>query len=168
MAPDPAEEERSFRQAVSDLQEATRLDPSLAEAWSLLSLLYSEQADNTEAKLAARRALEADEFLQNADEILFHAGLHPKTTCSQLKEEDIQRLYNSIKVVMAWGIEEVRKAGQPIEVKVREHLKVRNRKGEPCPVCGSLIRRASVLGYDTFFCPRCQPPTTKQFIAWDK
>jgi tetratricopeptide (TPR) repeat protein len=37
----------------------------------ILSVLHSEQADNTEAKLAARRALEADEFLQNADEVLF-------------------------------------------------------------------------------------------------
>jgi len=71
LAPDPAEEDRSFREALSDLQEAVRLDPSLAEAWSILSLLHSEQADNTEAKLAARRALEADEFLQDADEIYF-------------------------------------------------------------------------------------------------
>ena len=67
----PSEAEQSFRQALSDLEEATGLDPSLAEAWSLLSVLYSEQTDNTEAKLAARRALEADEFLRNADEVLF-------------------------------------------------------------------------------------------------
>lgn len=71
LAASPSEGEQSFQQALSDLQEATSLDPGLAEAWSLLCLVYSEQADNTEAKLAARRALEADEFLQNADEILF-------------------------------------------------------------------------------------------------
>lgn len=71
LAASPSEAEQSFRQALSDLEEATGLDPSLAEAWSLLSVLYSEQTDNTEAKLAARRALEADEFLRNADEVLF-------------------------------------------------------------------------------------------------
>jgi len=71
LAPSPSEAEQSFRQSLSDLEEAKNLDPSLAEAWSLLSVLYSEQADNTEAKLAARRALEADEFLRNADEVLF-------------------------------------------------------------------------------------------------
>ena len=27
---------------------------------------------------------------------------------------------------------------------------------KPCPVCGTPIRRAGVLGYDAFFCPRCQ------------
>jgi len=69
--PNPRVSEESFRQAVSDLEEATRLNPSHAEALSLLSLLYSEEADNVEAKLAARRAFEADEFLRNADEILF-------------------------------------------------------------------------------------------------
>jgi TolB-like protein len=71
LAASPSDLEQSFRQALSDLKEATTLDPSLAEAWSLLSVLYSEQADNTEAKLAARRALEADEFLRNADDVLF-------------------------------------------------------------------------------------------------
>lgn len=69
--PNPRISERSFRQAMADLEQATRLDPSHAEAWSILSLLYSEEADNTEAKLAARRAFEADEFLRNADEVLF-------------------------------------------------------------------------------------------------
>ncbi len=68
---DPRESERAFEQALSDLEEARSLDPSQAEAWSILSLLYSEQADNTEAKIAAQRAYEADQFLQSADEVIF-------------------------------------------------------------------------------------------------
>jgi formamidopyrimidine-DNA glycosylase len=103
-----------------------------------------------------------------ADEILFAAGLHPKTLCSQLSPEDIERLYRSIVRVLAWGIDEVRRADQPLEAKVRGHVKVRNRKGEPCPVCGTTIRRAGVLGYDVFFCPRCQPPRRRQTIPWEK
>jgi tetratricopeptide (TPR) repeat protein len=71
LALDPREAEEAFRQALADLEEATSLDPSLAEAWSILSVVYSEQADNTEAKLAARRALEADEFLQDAADVYF-------------------------------------------------------------------------------------------------
>jgi len=69
--PNPRISEASFRQAISDLEQATRLDPAYAEALSILSVLYSEEADNVEAKLAARRAFEADEFLRNADEVLF-------------------------------------------------------------------------------------------------
>ncbi len=92
-----------------------------------------------------------------ADEILFAAGIHPKTPCSSLSPQERRRLYDSIRSVMAWGIAEVEKSGQPIEVKVRGHMRVRNKKGEPCPACGATIRRAGVLGYDSFFCPVCQP-----------
>lgn len=59
------------QQAMADLEEAQRRDPSLAEVYSLLSLLYSEDANNTQANLAAQRAYEEDEFLRNADEILW-------------------------------------------------------------------------------------------------
>lgn len=102
-----------------------------------------------------------------ADEILFDAGIHPKTLCSRLSEKEIRSLYESINRVIASGIQKVREAQQPIEMKIRDHMKVRNRKDSPCPVCGTIIRRANVLGYDSFFCPSCQPQTRKQFIAWE-
>ncbi len=101
-----------------------------------------------------------------ADEILFDARLHPKTFCPQLTPHEVERLYHSIIAVMRWGIAEVEKAQQPIEVKVRDHVKVRNRKDQPCPRCGTIIRRVGVLGYDAFFCPTCQPPARQQFIEW--
>ena len=69
---------------------------------------------------------------------------------------------------MRWGITEVEKAAQPIQVKVRDHMKVRNRKGEPCARCGTTIRREGVRGYDVFFCPVCQPATRKVFIDWKR
>ena len=103
-----------------------------------------------------------------ADEILFDAGIHPKTFVAKLTREDIDRLYGSIVAVMQWGIAEVEKAAQPIQVKVREHMKVRNRKGQPCPRCGTTIRREGVRGYDVFFCPKCQPATRKLFLDWNK
>lgn len=101
-----------------------------------------------------------------ADEILFDAGIHPKTFVAGLTSADIERLYGAIRRVMQWGMEEVRKAAQPIHVKVREHMKVRYRKGEPCPRCGTTIRREGVRGHDVFFCPKCQPASRKLFIDW--
>ncbi len=101
-----------------------------------------------------------------AGEILFAARIHPKTPCFSLSPEERLALYQSIRSVMAWGISEVEKAGQPIEVKVRDHVKVRNRNNQPCPVCGTKIRRAGVLGYDSFFCPRCQAASRPQRIPW--
>lgn len=92
-----------------------------------------------------------------ADEVLFAAGIHPKTPCPRLDADRRGRLFDAIRGVIAWGIDEVERAGRPLEDKVRDHVRVRNRLGEPCPVCGTTIRRVGVLGYDSFFCPRCQP-----------
>jgi formamidopyrimidine-DNA glycosylase len=128
-------------------------------------------------KLIAGRRHQARVFLMDqsalsaignayADEILFSAGIHPKTACSSLSAEERRGLYDAIRSVMAWGIAEVEKAAMPIEVKVRDHMLVRGRKDEPCPRCGSKIRRAGVLGYDSFYCPSCQPATRKQPIPW--
>lgn len=105
-----------------------------------------------------------------ADEILFAAGIHPKTPCTRLDEKRRIRLYDAIREVIAWGIEEVERAGRPLEDRVRDHVRVRNRRGEPCPACGTTIRRIGVLGYDSFFCPRCQPADGtvggKRAIPW--
>jgi len=101
-----------------------------------------------------------------ADEILFIAGLHPKTFCYQLNDTEVEDLFNAVGTVMRWGIAAVDEAQQPLEVKVREHLRVRNRKDQPCPRCGAKIRRAGVLGFDAFFCPNCQQLKRGQFIDW--
>lgn len=102
-----------------------------------------------------------------ADEILFEARLHPKTFVRSLQPAEIDTLFRAIKSVLEWGTKHVRAACQPMHIKVRDHLRVRNRKGEPCPRCGTTIRREGVRGYDTFFCPTCQPATRKVFINWN-
>ncbi len=101
-----------------------------------------------------------------ADEILFDAKIHPKTFVAKLSHDDLVQLFSSIQSVMEWGIKNVESAGQPIHVKVREHMKVRWRKGEPCPRCRTTIRREGVRGHDVFFCPTCQPASRKLFIDW--
>ncbi len=102
-----------------------------------------------------------------ADEILFEARIHPKTFVTRLAPDQIAALYSAIRSVIHWGIRCVSEAGQPIHVKVREHMKVRNRKGLPCARCGGTIRREGVRGHDVFFCPRCQPASRKHFIDWN-
>lgn len=103
-----------------------------------------------------------------ADEILFDAKIHPKTFVARLSSQEIEQLYVSILSVMKWGIEEVEAAAKPIHVKLRDHMKVRNRKGKPCPSCSDTIRREGVRGHDVFFCPTCQPASRKLFIDWNK
>jgi formamidopyrimidine-DNA glycosylase len=103
-----------------------------------------------------------------ADEILFEAGIHPKTIVASLSAEELRTLYRAIRSVIEHGIEHVAKAGQPIQDKVRDHMKVRHRQGQHCPRCGAKIRREGVRGYDVFFCPVCQPVKRKVFLDWRK
>jgi formamidopyrimidine-DNA glycosylase len=103
-----------------------------------------------------------------ADEILFEAGITPKAPWYALPPEKKRALYEAVVSVLAWGIDEVEKAGAPLEDKVRGHMRVRGRAGEKCPRCGATIRKAGVLGFDSFFCPICQPDLTGRGLDWTK
>ena len=101
-----------------------------------------------------------------ADEILFEAGLHPKTFCRKLSHDDAVRLHDAIVKVMREAVEEVARRGEDIDVKVRDFLKVRLK--DVCPRCGSKLRKAGVRGMDSYFCPRCQPATRSGLVDWTK
>ncbi len=101
-----------------------------------------------------------------ADEVLFAAAIHPKTWCRALSPEDAARLHASIVTVMREASEEVQRRHEPIEVKVRDFLRIRLRS--VCPKCGSKVRKAGVRGMDSYFCPRCQPETRPGLVDWRK
>lgn len=103
-----------------------------------------------------------------ADEILFAAKLHPKTPCNRLSQDQRKVLYQSMSKVLANATSEVETANKDIHIKVRDFLKVRNKKGKPCPNCGTTIRRAGVYGHDTFFCPKCQAEPDNSWLKWQK
>jgi len=127
--------------------------------------LLKHRRDQVRAFLLDKKALDS---LGNAyaDEVLFAAGIHPKTWCRSLSHDDAVRLHDAIVEVMSHAIAEVARRDEPIEVKVRDFLKVR-RKDE-CPRCGSKLRRAGVRGMDSYFCPRCQPATRSGLVDWTK
>jgi len=101
-----------------------------------------------------------------ADEVLFAAGIHPKTFCRSLTHDDGLRLHSAIVEVMQEAVREVAGRGEPIDVKVRDFLKVRRK--ETCPRCGGKIRTAGVKGMDAYFCPHCQPARRPGFVDWKK
>jgi formamidopyrimidine-DNA glycosylase len=129
-----------------------------------LSLL-KHRRDQVRAFLLDKKALDS---LGNAyaDEALFEAGLHPKTFCRRLSPEEGVRLHDAIVKVMRGATEEVARRGEPIDVKVRDFLKVRRK--EICPRCGSKIRTAGVKGMDAYFCPHCQPATRAGLVDWTR
>ena len=127
--------------------------------------LLKRRRDQVRAFLLDKKALDS---LGNAyaDEVLFAAGIHPKTWCRSISHDEAVRLHDAIVEVMRHAVEEVARRDEPIEVKVRDFLKVRLR--EECPRCGSKIRRAGVRGMDAYFCPRCQPATRSGLVDWTK
>jgi formamidopyrimidine-DNA glycosylase len=94
-----------------------------------------------------------------SDEILWEARLAPFRRRSSLQPEDVDRLYASMRSVLADAIERLRILVPPdIQTQHREFLKVHLRGGEPCPRCGRELRQ--IGGREaTTFCRTCQPPT---------
>jgi formamidopyrimidine-DNA glycosylase len=127
--------------------------------------LLKHRRDQVRVFLLDKKALDS---LGNAyaDEVLFAAGIHPKTFCRSLTHEDGVRLHDSIVQVMTAAAQEVAKRDLGPEVKVRDFLSVRLK--EICPRCGSKIRKAGVRGMDAFFCPKCQPATRPGFVDWTR
>ncbi len=100
-----------------------------------------------------------------ADEVLFAAGIHPKTFVRKLDDEELERLHRAIFEVLRTATAEIASRGPATDEKIRDFLKVRNRHKQPCSVCGTPIRKAGVRGFDAFFCPHCQPETRKSGIV---
>jgi len=101
-----------------------------------------------------------------ADEVLFEAGIHPKTMCRSLTHDDALRLHGAIVSVMRAAVDEVSRRNEPMDVKIRDFLKVRMK--DVCPRCGARIRKAGVRGMDAYFCPRCQPATRPSLVDWTR
>jgi formamidopyrimidine-DNA glycosylase len=132
-----------------------------------LAAVIAKRRDQVRAFLMDKRAL-ASIGNAYADEILFAAGLHPKTFCNKLAPAEVDALHAAIGRVLRDAIAEIRRRDEPIEIKVRDFLKVRGRDGKPCLVCGTTIRAVRVGDGDACFCPHCQRETRKLFVNWTR
>lgn len=143
------------------------LDPS-AFTLAVFRALCKKRRDQVKLFLMDKAVL--DSFGNcYADEALFAAGIHPKARVAELSPEQTQRLHGAMVQVLTEANAHIARANPPLEDKLRDFVKVRNRAGEPCPVCGSTVRAAGVLGHDAFFCPQCQPDQKgRGFVDWRK
>lgn len=97
-----------------------------------------------------------------ADEALFAARIHPERKADTLTAGEIERLYGTIRQVLAQGIQNRGTTlsdyldAEGREGRNQEYLRVFRRTGQPCPRCGTPIERTVVGGRGTYFCPRCQ------------
>jgi formamidopyrimidine-DNA glycosylase len=97
-----------------------------------------------------------------ASEALFRAGILPRTPGKRISKPRLAKLAASIRAVLTDAIGEggttlrdfLHSDGEPGYF--RQKLFVYERKGEPCRVCGTLIRNAVVGQRSTYWCPQCQ------------
>jgi formamidopyrimidine-DNA glycosylase len=97
-----------------------------------------------------------------ASEALFRAKLNPKLPAGKLTLKQAEILVSSIKQVLAEAIEaggsSLRdfKHGNGQLGYFQHTFRVYDRKGEPCPVCGTPIQHATLGQRSTYWCPTCQ------------
>jgi formamidopyrimidine-DNA glycosylase len=98
-----------------------------------------------------------------ADEALFRAGIHPLRPAGSLRRPQLEALREAIEHALAAGIDA---KGATIDDfrhvdgaqgSFQDLFQVHQRQGEPCPVCGTAIRKLVVGGRGTYVCERCQP-----------
>ena len=93
-------------------------------------------------------------------DILFHAGIHPKRKIKTLSEKELDGLFRSVKNTLA---EMMRLGGRDTEKDLfgsaggYRTLLSKNTVGKPCPVCSADIQKAAYLGGAVYWCPICQP-----------
>jgi formamidopyrimidine-DNA glycosylase len=97
-----------------------------------------------------------------ASEALFRASLDPRRPARSISADDARRLHDAVRAVLTEAIEFRGTTLLDYRDAVGErggfagHLRVYNRAGQPCRVCGLPIVRLVQAGRSTFFCAACQ------------
>jgi formamidopyrimidine-DNA glycosylase len=97
-----------------------------------------------------------------AAEALFRAGIAPLRTAASLSEKEKEALFKEIRDTLLEAIkykgssvdQYIQLSGKPGDY-VKYH-KVYGRENKPCVVCKTPIKRITLAGRGTYFCPKCQ------------
>jgi formamidopyrimidine-DNA glycosylase len=92
-----------------------------------------------------------------SDEILHMAKLSPFATAGKLTDDQLDRLYESLRAILTAAVE--RSVGQHaarLKGEKRSGLRVHGRTGMPCPVCGDSVREVSFADKSFQYCATCQ------------
>ena len=99
-----------------------------------------------------------------ADEALWRAKLHFARATDRLRAGDVSRLIDAVREVFAEALRAGGTSFDSLYVNVNgesgyfdRSLNVYGREGEPCPRCGTPIRRDPFMNRSSYTCPTCQP-----------
>lgn len=97
-----------------------------------------------------------------ANESLYAAGIHPAAKASGLGLKRWQNLLTNIREILLWAIDcggstisdFLNASGQ--QGYFQANFKVYGRENQPCPACMELIKKETIGGRASYFCPSCQ------------
>ena len=126
-----------------------------------LRALLAERSAPVKAVLMDQKAIAGIGNIY-ADEALFEAGIRPRKAARRLSCVAAERLHGAIRRVLLEALGDrgssfrdfVDAEGERGMHQLR--VKVFRRTGQPCYICGAVIRRVRVGGRSTHYCPRCQ------------
>ncbi len=90
------------------------------------------------------------------DDALHAAMLSPTSQLAKLDDEQRDRLVSGIHSILADALEAERGRTGGLPTKLGDHFRVHNRAGQPCPRCGTELRRVSYEDHEVVYCPTCQ------------
>jgi formamidopyrimidine-DNA glycosylase len=92
-----------------------------------------------------------------SDEILHAARMSPFKLAASLTPEETTRLYEALRSTLTEAVERSHGlAAGRLKAEKKSGLRVHGRTGEPCPVCGDIIREVSFSDSSLQYCPTCQ------------
>ena len=98
-----------------------------------------------------------------ADETLWRAKVHPETIASELSAKKIASIIDYATQVMSEAIEKGGTSFDDLYINVNgesgffeQSLAAYGQEDEPCPRCGTPIKRITFGARSSHFCPRCQ------------
>jgi formamidopyrimidine-DNA glycosylase len=107
-----------------------------------------------------------------ADESLWRSRLHGQRRAQALTRAGGRQLLGHVREVLGQALSAGGTSFDALYVNVTgqsgyfdRSLAVYGREGEPCPRCGTAIRRAPFMNRSSFFCPACQRPPRQAAAA---
>ncbi len=91
-----------------------------------------------------------------ADEILFHARMHPATDVAHLTEKIVGKLFRATRYILKKAID----AKAYVDRMPKSWLLPHRGKGGKCPRCGGELKSATIGGRTAWFCAHCQNRTS--------
>jgi formamidopyrimidine-DNA glycosylase len=92
-----------------------------------------------------------------SDEILHAARLSPFKPAANLTDDELHSLYDAMRDVLTDAVTRARGLGAgDLKAEKKLGMRVHGRAGQPCPVCGDVVREVSFADSSLDYCATCQ------------